>query len=67
VEKIMQKIQSYSHAEIAEFCAQKYIEECLCAGKSITDNSRFSFTALDETYPKFLLENPDKFSALLRR
>jgi len=67
VEKIMQKIQSYSHTEIAELCDPKYIEECLCAGKSITDNSRFSFTALDETYPKFLLENPDRFSALLRR
>ena len=63
-EKIKLKLESFSHQEwnTEEFTNIKHIEDCLKNQKSvINDNCLYQKVEIDSTYPKYLIDNIDKF------
>lgn len=69
VDKIIEKIEAYSHSEFndAKFKDKKHLEECLKTGKDFLcrEGLKFTIQPLDDSYPKYLLENQKKFKHLI--
>ena len=69
IEKIIEKIESFHHTE---YNAEKYknpdkIEKAINEGKDIFGrNLQYQFVKLDSTFPKYILENENKFNHLIR-
>lgn len=69
VERIRQKIASYAHQELnrPEFTDPQRIAEHLRTGQSIFDGAQqLRFVPLDESYPRYLREHPERFAGLIQ-
>lgn len=69
VEEVRKKLQSFSHAECntPEYTDRAHIEACIRDGKGIlpTDSVSLIYVEIDETYPQYILDNPEKFQCWL--
>lgn len=69
--RIALKLESYEHSEANTEETKNYdaMQQRIAAGKSIfPDNqSRFKLVPIDETFPRYLVENPSRFSHLVRK
>lgn len=65
VQRIKTKLDAYAHPEYNKSIEE--IEQIIRSGRSVIpgDATRFELQAIDETYPKYLLENQGKFSSLI--
>jgi beta-1,4-mannosyl-glycoprotein beta-1,4-N-acetylglucosaminyltransferase len=69
VERIQEKVRSFSHQEFnrPELLATSRVAEMLAQGKSVFHPSEvLQFTGLDDSYPRYVLEHPDKFSSWIK-
>jgi beta-1,4-mannosyl-glycoprotein beta-1,4-N-acetylglucosaminyltransferase len=69
VERIRQKIASFAHQEFntPEYTDPQRIAERLRNGQSIFDGTqKLQFVALDESYPCYLREHPERFTGLIQ-
>jgi beta-1,4-mannosyl-glycoprotein beta-1,4-N-acetylglucosaminyltransferase len=67
-DRIQQKIQAYSHTELdcPEFTNADHIQQCIQQGADLFGREmRFHLVALDQTFPRFLRENQDRFKHLI--
>ena len=68
VEKIVEKLESFSHAEYntGEFKDAKKIRECMEFGRDILGRDfRYRCIPLDPTFPEYLLKNIERYEHLL--
>lgn len=69
VERILDKIKSFSHQEFnhTDFLDPHHVSDAINQGKALFDQSeKLKFVALDDSYPRYLLEHPEKFSAWIK-
>ena len=69
VERIIKKLESFAHTEYnkEEFKDPKKIEEAISSGRDILGRDfHYKFIAIDDTFPKYLLTNMDKYRHLVR-
>lgn len=67
LERIKYKIESFAHQEINNDAFKVNIESRLEKGVSIFDeNFKFKIVDLDSTYPKYILNNLEKFKHLIK-
>ncbi len=66
VKRVKTKLEAYGHPEYNKSLEE--IEDIMRAGRSIIpgDETRFQLEELDETYPKYLWENQEKFKDLIK-
>jgi|SRR5579862_5244148 len=67
-ERIREKIGAYAHTELdrAEYTDVAHVEACMAAGRDMFGRGiTFRCVPLDETFPRFLLRNREKFSHLI--
>jgi beta-1,4-mannosyl-glycoprotein beta-1,4-N-acetylglucosaminyltransferase len=57
-ERVVQKLSSFAHIELATS------EHMM---KTITELNASSFREIDETFPRYIRENPERFAHLIRR
>jgi beta-1,4-mannosyl-glycoprotein beta-1,4-N-acetylglucosaminyltransferase len=68
-ERIVEKIKSFAHQEFNQpaFLDARRLDEAIQQGKPLFDPlEELKFVALDETYPRYILENREKFSAWIK-
>ena len=65
-ERVKKKLQSYAHKEYD--ASLEEIDEMIKKGTSIIpdEDTRFKLQVIDETYPKYLQENQDRFKDLIK-
>lgn len=69
VERIKQKLKSFAHTEFAhgKYLDDTYINECLNKGRYLLDPPfDLEFVSIDETYPRFIRENLEKFKSFIK-
>lgn len=69
VECIRQKIAAYAHQEnnTLEYTDPQRIRERILSGQWLFDGTRkLQFVAVDETYPRYVREHPERFQGLIR-
>lgn len=69
VERIRQKVAAYAHQENnhPQFTAPEFIAERINAGLTLFgENEKMEFVALDKTFPRFMLDNPEKFAGWIK-
>jgi beta-1,4-mannosyl-glycoprotein beta-1,4-N-acetylglucosaminyltransferase len=69
VERIRQKIAAYAHQEFnqPQFTDPKLVTERIHRGASLFgDDEQLEFVPLDETFPCFVREHPEKFSTWIK-
>ncbi len=69
VERIIHKIESFAHHEfnLDKFKDRQRIEQCIREGRDLFDRGlEFEVRALDETYPRPLLDNLDSYQPFVR-
>jgi len=69
VDAIIKKLEAFAHNEYnkEEFKDAKSIEAAISRGKDIFGrNFSYKFISMDETFPKYILENKNKFSHLVK-
>lgn len=69
VERIQQKLTSFCHREMdtPEFTDPNRIAARIAGGQDLFDrDDRYSFVELDERFPRYVLENRDKFASWIR-
>jgi beta-1,4-mannosyl-glycoprotein beta-1,4-N-acetylglucosaminyltransferase len=69
VQAIQHKMESFSDAEFntLEFRDASHLEECLRTGKDLYDRvTGVTYIPLNETYPKYILNNQEKYGHLIR-
>ena len=68
VERIIQKLRSFSHSEYNrwEYLNPERIKEAMDQGKDLfgRPDQAFEFVSIDDTYPRFILENQETFKAM---
>lgn len=66
---IANKLASFSHTEynIAPYNDKDYIKKQIESGVSLWGCSQFEFVPIDDTFPKYLVDNQDKFSNLIHK
>lgn len=66
---IINKLESFSHQEYnkPKYKDKKKIEQQVELGESLWGNSKFEFIPIDETFPKHLVENQEKFDYLIHK
>ena len=66
---IANKLRSFSHQEYntPEYTNEGYIKKCIESGKSIWGEGQFKFVPLDETFPKYILENQKRLAHLIHK
>ena len=68
-EQIVQKIQSFAHLEFNRpaFLDANRIRETIDEGKALFDPSEgLKFVPLDDSYPRYILEHPEKFPGWIK-
>jgi beta-1,4-mannosyl-glycoprotein beta-1,4-N-acetylglucosaminyltransferase len=68
IDRVREKIGASIHTELdlPKFTDQSHLERCIDAGIDVFGRDlRFHFTPLDESYPKYLLDNRQKFKDLI--
>lgn len=65
---IINKLNSFSHQEynIPEFKDKEMIREKIDKGHSLWGMSKFEFVSLDDSFPKYILENKERFKHLIK-
>jgi beta-1,4-mannosyl-glycoprotein beta-1,4-N-acetylglucosaminyltransferase len=70
VDRIREKIGAYCHQEFnqPQFTAPELIEERINGGRSVLgrDSEKLEFVPLDESFPRFILEHPEKFEGWVK-
>jgi beta-1,4-mannosyl-glycoprotein beta-1,4-N-acetylglucosaminyltransferase len=70
VDRIREKVAAYCHQENnqPQFTAPEYIAERINAGRTLfgEKNETMEFVALDDSFPRYLREHPEKFSHLIK-
>jgi beta-1,4-mannosyl-glycoprotein beta-1,4-N-acetylglucosaminyltransferase len=69
VERIQQKITAYSHQENnqPQFLDPQNIQRALNEGHSLfNDGHKMEFVPLDDSFPRYVIEHPEKFSHWIR-
>ncbi len=68
-DKIVTKIQSFSHAELNQpyFCNKDRIEECMEEGIDFIMPRRLKFVSIDDKFPRYLVQNLHKFSHMIKK
>lgn len=69
VERIIKKLESFAHTEYnkEEFKDPKKIEEAIANGKDILGRDfHYKFIPVDDTFPKYLLMNREKYAHLIK-
>lgn len=69
VERIRQKVAAYAHQEHnnPQFTAPEFIAERINEGKQLLEiNAKLKFVPLDDSFPRYLREHPEKFSHLVK-
>lgn len=65
---ITDKLVSFAHTEHANMSEQtEHIRKCLETGADLYGRSHYENIPLDETFPKALLDNKEKFADLIKR
>ncbi len=67
-ERIREKIGAYAHTELdrPEYTDPAHVAACMAEGRDMFGrNIAFRCVALDETFPRYLLRNREKFSHLI--
>ena len=66
VKGIVQKLKSFSHAEYntAPYTADEYVEMCIKTNKNLFSDAKLTYTEIDRSYPKTVLENMEKYMRL---
>lgn len=64
---IENKLASFSHLEynIPPYNDKDYIKKQIESGVSLWGDSQFEFVPIDDTFPKYLLDNQNKFKSLI--
>ncbi len=68
IDAIIYKLKSFSHQEHnkSEYLNPEYIKKTISSGKDIFGrNERYFVVKLDNTYPKYILDNQENFSHLI--
>jgi beta-1,4-mannosyl-glycoprotein beta-1,4-N-acetylglucosaminyltransferase len=67
VERIREKLAAFAHQELntPQFSNAQYIERALHAGKPLF-GEQFNFVTLDDSFPRYWRENPEKISNWLK-
>jgi beta-1,4-mannosyl-glycoprotein beta-1,4-N-acetylglucosaminyltransferase len=69
VERIQEKVRAFSHQELnhPNFIATSRVTEVLARGKSVFHPAEvFKVTALDESYPRYVREHPERFPGWIK-
>ena len=69
VDRIREKIAAYSHQEFNQgrFTEPQAVSDRITRGESLFGrDERLEFVPLDATFPRFVLENPEKFANWIR-
>lgn len=69
VARIQEKVRSFAHQEYnkPDVLAASHIAETLAQGKSLFHPAEvLEITALDDSYPRYILEHPEKFSGWIK-
>lgn len=66
-EKIKQKLESFAHTELDKenFKSDIFLENLIKEGKFFTGNTVLKKVELDDSFPKYILENKKKFEHLI--
>ena len=65
IEAIEKKLKSFSHSEYSAI-PRSVLEECIRRGRDpFGRGERYFADPIDETFPKYILENQEKFAALI--
>lgn len=71
VESIKEKVRAYSHTEHdqAKFIDDDHIHTCMNAPRDFIfpSNLKFKFAPLDDTFPKHVLRNQDRYSHMIKK
>ena len=70
VDRIREKVAAYCHQENnqPQFTAPEYISERINAGRTLFGETKekMEFVALDDSFPRYLREHPERFSHLIK-
>ena len=66
---IANKLKSFSHEEynVEPYNNKEYIKKQIESGISLWGDSQFEFVPMDETFPKFLVDNQEYFKELIQK
>ena len=63
--KVVEKLRSFAHKELKE-TSEEYLQKCIREGNSfLKDDQKFMFVDIDESFPRYVVENQDRFSHLI--
>ncbi len=65
-EKIKEKIESFAHQELKSQSTKEKIDSIVSAGKHFNSNISVKRIALDETFPKTIINNVQKYEHLIK-
>ncbi len=67
-QKIIEKLEAFAHCELnTDYLKnEERILERINKGLSVFDNTKLKFVQLDNTFPKYLLDNKEKYKHLLK-
>jgi len=69
VERVRDKLAACSHQEknLPQYSDPAYIARTISAGKPLFDaDGQFTYVSLDDSFPRWLYEHPERFSSLLK-
>lgn len=69
VQRVQEKLAAYSHQERnrPELAAEDHIAKAMAEGRMFWDeNQRLEFFSLDDSFPRYLLDNPQIFSSWIK-
>lgn len=69
VERVRQKLEAFAHQEFnrPEFTDRRHVEEALAAGRWVLgDEHVLDFVAIDDTFPAFVRDHPERFRDWIR-
>jgi beta-1,4-mannosyl-glycoprotein beta-1,4-N-acetylglucosaminyltransferase len=66
VEAVKNKIKSFSHQEVNTKDLLDNLERKISIGESLWSNDLLKFVHLDNTFPRYLIDNQEKFKDLLK-
>lgn len=68
INRVKQKIESYSHQEFNNDAVKMNLEKNIDNLKDIFGrNTTYSIVPIDDSYPKFIVDNPDRFKSYIRK
>jgi beta-1,4-mannosyl-glycoprotein beta-1,4-N-acetylglucosaminyltransferase len=69
IERIQQKVQAYAHTEFntPELTSAEHLQKSIEEGRTFfSDKLKFEFVDLDDSYPRYIREHPEKFPGMIK-